>query len=864
MKVYLNEESISWLSLVILNTSVIAYLSFLRPKNMQLLLILFAFGFLDFFYITTFLQVLGIHNATTDFIIRRYNLLFPTIGMSLLIQFAYFFPEQKNSENRERKIFLLFSILSTFASLIISIQSFVDFWHENLDFYYIGQLSIILILLLLFIGAIIKRGLGYKKEGNSFAAKSILSFLLPFLFVVFVIIIEILYNLDFVSELFETSADSFGLLGFHIAFVLIYINHAKQPTSFMVKIVGFTLVTILFVMGNLGNVFLPFFKESYKVKLPIESNSSLEFIYNSHKSYNIQSTALKLDPDLGDEVVFTRIGKISEPIDLPFNFYFFGKKYSSFQIYRDPFISLETDANNFNFPLLVKQPIVCGLCFLHPVIDSLKGNVFYKISENQLVVTWKELEYIPSLKVKDKLSVQIKLTSSGDVYLSYLQIPEYQVFPQEIWSTNFDLIGLLPGYGYSPTMIDFREEIPKSYNEKQPLVAYFYYDAKAFIHDRMFPLFLISIFVSIYIILLFPIMFSHSLISPLNRLMGGIREVNQGETNFYIKPQANDEIGFLTESFNAMVISIRKANQLKDEYLEEVKRLNLAYHVFFPEEFIKQLNKKSILDVKLGDYTESSMTILFSDLRSYTSLSEKMTPKQNFRFLNNYLRSMSPIIRKNQGFIDKYIGDAIMALFPRNAEDAIKSAIEMQRTIKKINRAREIYKLEPIRAGIGIHTGHVILGTIGEKSRMEGTVVSDAVNISSRLENLTKFYSSDILISMDTFLELDDPLQFHFRILDRVKVKGKSSNTTVVEIMNGMEESRLEKLLNTKGFFEAGIGHYLARRFDLAIPSFQKVLEEVPDDKASLLYIQRSEFYNTKGVPKDWEGVEILDHKFMD
>lgn len=831
---------------------------------MQLLLVLFAFTFLDLFYITTFLQVLGIHNVTTDFIIRRYNLLFPTIGMSLLIQFAYFFPEQKISENGERFTLLSFSIFSVITSLFISILSFTDFLLEKLEYYYIGQLLIVLILVILFLVTIVRRGLDYKKDGNYFVAKSVFSFLLPFLFVVFVIIVEIFYNLDLISELFETSADSFGLLGFHLTFILIYINHAKQPTSFMVKIVGFSLVTILFVMGNLGNVFIPFFKESYKVKLPIKSKSTLEFIYNSQKSYAIQSTEFVPDSDLGEEVIFIRRGGISEPVDLPFSFPFFGKKYSSLQIYREPFITLNTNTHNFVFPLLVKQPTLCGLCFLYPALNYSKGDVFFKFSENQLVITWKDLEYNRNLNVEDKLSIQIKISASGDIYFSYIQIPEFQVFPQEIWSTNFDLIGLIPGYGYSDSMIDFLQEFPKSYNEKQPLVAYFYYNAKAYIHYRMFPLFLISIFVSFYIILLFPIMFSHSLISPLNKLMRGIREVNRGKTNIYIKPQANDEIGFLTESFNRMVTSIRKANELKDEYLKEVKKLNLAYHVFFPEEFIKQLNRKSILDVKLGDFIESKMTILFSDLRSYTSLSEKMTPKQNFRFLNNYLKNMSPIIRQNNGFIDKYIGDAIMALFPRNPEDAIKSAIEMQKTIKKINRAREIFKLEPIRTGIGIHTGHVILGTIGEKSRMEGTVVSDAVNISSRLENLTKFYSSDILISMDTFLELDDPLQFHFRILDRVKVKGKSTNITVVEIMNGMEEHRLEKLLNTKGFFEAGIGYYLARKFDLAIPSFRKVLAEVPDDKASLLYIQRSEFYNTKGVPKDWEGVEILDHKFMD
>ncbi|MCX7999712.1 MAG: response regulator, partial [Leptospiraceae bacterium] len=234
----------------------------------------------------------------------------------------------------------------------------------------------------------------------------------------------------------------------------------------------------------------------------------------------------------------------------------------------------------------------------------------------------------------------------------------------------------------------------------------------------------------------------------------------------------------------------------KEKLISRVKasinlaRINRAYKRFVPPEFINLLNKKDISELRLGDHVQKRMTILFSDLRNYTKLSESMKPEENFSFLNSYLGRIGPIVRNHHGFIDKYIGDAIMAIFPRNAEDSVKSAIEIQKEIHEFNMER-IQKGEiPITAGIGIHTGDVILGTLGEEKRMEGTVISDTVNIASRLENLTKLYQASILITMETFLELDDQELYNFRILDRVKVKGKEQFITVVEIMDGYEEEK--------------------------------------------------------------------------
>lgn len=147
-----------------------------------------------------------------------------------------------------------------------------------------------------------------------------------------------------------------------------------------------------------------------------------------------------------------------------------------------------------------------------------------------------------------------------------------------------------------------------------------------------------------------------------------------------------------------------------------MSELNAAYQRFVPEEFLKFLNRESIVDVKLGDQVRKEMSVLFSDIRSFTELSEKMTPEENFNFINSYLQRMGPSIRENNGFIDKYIGDAIMALFPRNAEDAIKASIQMMEGIKLYNKHRNNQGYAPISIGIGIHTGELMLGTVGKIS----------------------------------------------------------------------------------------------------------------------------------------------------
>ncbi|MCB0154690.1 MAG: response regulator [Anaerolineae bacterium] len=292
-----------------------------------------------------------------------------------------------------------------------------------------------------------------------------------------------------------------------------------------------------------------------------------------------------------------------------------------------------------------------------------------------------------------------------------------------------------------------------------------------------------------------------------------------------------------------------------------LEKINQAYGRFVPHEFLRYLHKDSIIDVNLGDQIQRQMTVLFSDIRAFTTLSERMTPQENFRFLNAYLKRVSPIIRQHNGFIDKYIGDAVMALFPEKTEDAVKAAIAMQRTVSDYNHQLQKKGDQPLTIGIGIHTGSLMLGTIGEEERMESTVISDAVNLSARLEGLTKIYGASILISENVLYDLHQVTQYHFRFLDKVQVKGKNEPISVFEIFDGDADEVLALKLSSRTDFEKGLLHYHSQEFGPAKDYFEKVLLLDPTDKAAHLYLKRISHFMSYGVPADWQGIELLIEK---
>lgn len=320
-------------------------------------------------------------------------------------------------------------------------------------------------------------------------------------------------------------------------------------------------------------------------------------------------------------------------------------------------------------------------------------------------------------------------------------------------------------------------------------------------------------------------------------------------------------LGFILSLSGIAVYRVVKMHLELQEKNETQRKLIKSYARFVPEQLLYFLGKDIVTDINLGDSVEKEMAILFSDIRSFTTISESMTPDENFGFINSYMAVMGPCIRKNSGFIDKYIGDAIMALFPEKPSDAIDAAIDMLDELHTLNLKRKEKGFMPISIGIGIHIGTQMLGIIGEKERLEGTVISDAVNTASRLEGLTKSYSSSLLVSMDLMEKVSDRSKYHYRKVDTVKVKGKNKAVQILEILNGNSKRIIDLKLKTKALFEEGISLYFKRDFESAKKKFETVLKEDPKDKAAEIYFQRCSHYSRNGIDPDWDGAEKLDFK---
>ncbi|MBM9578740.1 GAF domain-containing protein [Leptospira sp. 201903070] len=253
----------------------------------------------------------------------------------------------------------------------------------------------------------------------------------------------------------------------------------------------------------------------------------------------------------------------------------------------------------------------------------------------------------------------------------------------------------------------------------------------------------------------------------------GVFAVESSEINAF---KLLDEV-ILSVVGNQIAVAIENAAAYHTQ-----QQLSEAYSRFVPKETLALLSKRSILETQLADQTEGLMTIMFSDIRGFTTLSEKMTPSENFRFINDYLGMIAPVIREHHGFIDKFIGDAIMAIFPTRAEDAVEAALAMRKTLRKFNEIRKSQEQEEIDIGIGIHTGHLMLGIIGHENRMECTVIGDSVNLASRIEGLTKQFGCPIVASEVTIASLKDPTQFPHEFIDEVTVKGKSQAVKIYKI----------------------------------------------------------------------------------
>jgi two-component system sensor histidine kinase ChiS len=238
-----------------------------------------------------------------------------------------------------------------------------------------------------------------------------------------------------------------------------------------------------------------------------------------------------------------------------------------------------------------------------------------------------------------------------------------------------------------------------------------------------------------------------------------------------------------------------------------------------------------------------------------------MSPAENFQFINEYMAVAGPVIRFHDGFIDSYIGDAIMALFAEKPDDALDAAIDTFRGLRILNEQREAEGRIPVRIGVGIHYGKLQLGIVGEIERAQPDIISDAVNLTARIEGLTKYYGASVIVSQDAIDALQYPEVYRTRLLADVMVKGKNEPVRLIEMFDGESEEVIELRMQTMDDYQAGLEAYAERAFTEAAARFDAVLSVNPEDKAASMYAERSRHLAQNGVPEDWSPVERLDFK---
>lgn len=299
----------------------------------------------------------------------------------------------------------------------------------------------------------------------------------------------------------------------------------------------------------------------------------------------------------------------------------------------------------------------------------------------------------------------------------------------------------------------------------------------------------------------------------------------------------------LTEQkfFTAMVMALRSYRDLLEieNYNNEIKKLLIATNRFVPHHFLHALNKKNILEVVLGEYIKLDISVFFLDIRSFTVISENLQPDEMFTFINLILGKIEPELIKFGSFIDKYMGDSIMALFLEKKEAAILAAISIFKILEEFNQTLIASGKPKINIGISINSGLVVLGTIGYYDRMDFTAIGSVVNTAAKLEKMNKEFGTKLLITEDLFNQCTDKTQFNIRNLGNLIITGKSLPVKIIEVLNVDSEEVRNLKIKTQDIFEQAINSYTHNDFELSLKHFQEVYKINPKDTVAEYFVRK-------------------------
>lgn len=383
-----------------------------------------------------------------------------------------------------------------------------------------------------------------------------------------------------------------------------------------------------------------------------------------------------------------------------------------------------------------------------------------------------------NLSLRSRLWLLITVTTFFPLSLVVLfVIPSITYYSNPAGLTNPQLELLLGSYFTTIDNAGLKEVIFEWLRSKEGLV---HLPAVLFVNMIDTPILLAGLLVGIFISLLYSILLirfsTASIVKPLYHLQNQMQQTSRtGTYHHYALVQTNDEIGDLSEGFNRMLAGLAEREKVKGLFGQYLTR----------EVSEEILNGR----VKLGGDLFQA-TIMFSDIRNFTSMSENMSPEEVLLFLNSYMERMIDVIVQHGGIIDKFMGDGILATFgvpvrsDTHAEKALKAALDMQKALQELNQFRQKEKKPAIQIGIGLHTGVVIAGNIGNQNKTEYTVIGDTVNLASRIEGLTKKYKSSILISDATYelLPQDFGRTLNLKAIPNTNVRGKQKSVNLYRV----------------------------------------------------------------------------------
>lgn len=317
---------------------------------------------------------------------------------------------------------------------------------------------------------------------------------------------------------------------------------------------------------------------------------------------------------------------------------------------------------------------------------------------------------------------------------------------------------------------------------------------------------------------------------PLKKVEKAVYRLGGGRAS------GNIEIGG-TKQFMEIENSLNKINDSFKEKENLLKKTNLEYEKYVPKQFLKFLGKNSILELELGNQVQKEVTTMFVDIQNSTNISKTLSLEDNFNYINSYLNIVGPIIRKFNGFVDKYLGDGILAVFVK-AENALECSVAISKAIESKNLTNT--NMPNLDVFISINTGEVVFGVVGEEERKSPTIISDTVNLVSKMENFNKFFGSKIIFSKTTLnsLKIDYPLSY--RYVGSLTFNDKEY-LTLFESLEGYSKKKREKLENCKTDFEQAVRFFNLGKCFQAKELFKKVLKYTHDDKVAYMYFNKCE-----------------------